>query len=82
MAGQDRSKSFAAAHPIGQSNQTKSNQHKSFSNMTDEAQEKQQNTVDTAKKIASAPVDFLKWLYDNWQLATIGIVALYVLLKD
>lgn len=32
--------------------------------------------------IVKTPFDFVAWLYNNWQLAIIGVVALLVLLRD
>lgn len=32
--------------------------------------------------IVKTPFNFVAWLYNNWQLAIIGVVALLVLLRD
>lgn len=80
MAGLDRSPYLKQYYKTGQGNQ--STQHKTKSVMTEEAKEKQINTVETVKDVVTAPFDFFKWICDNWQLATIGIIALYILIKE
>ena len=51
-----------------------------------EAKEKMQQSTDkffnVVGTIIKTPFDFVGWLYNNWQLAIIGSVALLVLLRD
>lgn len=78
--GIERSPYKSKTYQYGQGNQ--STQHKTKSVMTEEAQNAQKNTVETVKEVVTAPFDLLSWICDNWQLVTIGAVALYVLLKE
>lgn len=37
---------------------------------------------DIVGTIVKTPFDFVSWIYNNWQLVIIGVIAVMVLLRD
>lgn len=55
------------------------NAHKIISG---EAKETQREAIGKVGDILTAPLDVIKWITSNWQIALVGVIALFVLIRD
>lgn len=56
-------------------------QQKQITNTT-AAVQTTKKVVEEVKKVATAPFDIFVFIKANWQLVTVGVIALLVILKD
>lgn len=55
------------------------NAHKIISG---EAKETQREAIKKVGDVLTAPLDVIKWITSNWQIALVGLIALFVLIRD
>lgn len=55
------------------------NAHKIISG---EAKETQREAIGKVGDVLTAPLDVIKWITSNWQIALVGLIALFVLIRD
>lgn len=55
------------------------NAHKIISG---EAKETQREAIGKVADVLTAPLDVIKWITSNWQIALVGLIALFVLIRD
>lgn len=77
MSGIERSSQFADAHPPGESSATSQNKVISTA-----AKVTQNEVIKNIVDVIKTPFDIIAWITGNWQLAVIGVVAIFILIRD
>lgn len=68
-----------AAYERGSRHKVDLNAHKIISG---EAKETQREAIGKVGDVLTAPLDVIKWITSNWQIALVGLIALFVLIRD
>jgi len=68
-----------ATYEKGARHESSPNQSKIIS---PEAKEIQREAIGKVGDVLTAPLDVIKWLTSNWQIAVVGLIALFVLIRD